>query len=178
MQYFVINKLNGCFHSLEDTALVYAKVMRLWQRIIQVMPLICHVIRYEDLVTNFEHESRTLLNFIQAGWHEDVLKYAEHAKNNASVRPVITRSRSRLISMPNFPGSAMPNTLSRRCQPCSIISIILTTRTEWAPVADLVSLLVAICPMIWVWPICSDAKLVHNGQFTTPTSASCPNETR
>ena len=82
MQYFVVNEVNANFHSLEDTAKVYDRVMRLWQRIIQTLPLNYHRIRYEDLVSNFEHETRALLNFIGVGWHDDVLKYAERSKKN------------------------------------------------------------------------------------------------
>ena len=82
MQYFAMNDSNACFLALEDTAQVYAKVMYLWQRIIQILPLNYHRIRYEDLVSNFEHETRALLNFIQVGWHEDVLTYAEHSKKS------------------------------------------------------------------------------------------------
>lgn len=82
MQNFVMNESNACFLSLPDTSLVYAKVMRLWQRIINTLPLKCHRIRYEDLVTNFEYETRALLDFIQVGWHDDVLKFAEHSKKS------------------------------------------------------------------------------------------------
>lgn len=82
MQNFVMNEVNACFLSLADTAMTYAKVMRLWQRIIQLLPLNYHRIRYEDLVSNFEHETRALLDFIQVGWHDDVLKYAEHSKKS------------------------------------------------------------------------------------------------
>ena len=82
MQNFVMNEVNACFLSLVDTATTYAKVMRLWQRTIQVLPLNYHRIRYEDLVSNFEHETRALLDFIQVGWHDDVLKYAEHSKKS------------------------------------------------------------------------------------------------
>lgn len=82
MQYFAMNDSNACFLALEDTAQVYAKVMRLWQRIIHTLPLDYYRIRYEDLVTNFEFETRALLNFIQVGWHDDVLKYAEHSKKS------------------------------------------------------------------------------------------------
>lgn len=82
MQYFGMNQSNACFLSLSDTAMVYAKVMRLWQRIIEVLPLNYHRIRYEDLVSNFEHETRALLDFIGVGWNDDVLKYAEHSKKS------------------------------------------------------------------------------------------------
>ena len=82
MQNFVMNEVNACFLSMDDTAQVYAKVMRLWQRITQTLPLNYHRIRYEDLVSNFEHETRSLLTFIQVEWHDDVLKYAEHSKKS------------------------------------------------------------------------------------------------
>lgn len=82
MQHFGMNASNACFLSLSDTATVYAKVMRLWQRIIDVLPLKYHRIRYEDLVSNFEHETRALLDFIQVSWSDDVLKYAEHSKKS------------------------------------------------------------------------------------------------
>ena len=82
MQNFVMNESMSCFLSLEDATKVYARVMHLWQNIIHTLPLNYHRIRYEDLITNFEDETRALLNFIQVGWHEDVLKYAEHSKKS------------------------------------------------------------------------------------------------
>jgi tetratricopeptide (TPR) repeat protein len=82
MQAFAMNEVNACLLSLDDAAKVYARVMRLWQNIVHVLPLNYHRIRYEDLVTSFENETRALLDFIQVGWHDDVLKYAEHSKKS------------------------------------------------------------------------------------------------
>lgn len=82
MQHFQMNESMACFLSLEDAAKVYSRVMGLWQRVIRTLPLNFHRIRYEDLVANFEQETRALLDFIQVGWSDDVLKYAEHSKKS------------------------------------------------------------------------------------------------
>jgi tetratricopeptide (TPR) repeat protein len=87
MQSFVINESNACFFSLEDTARVYSKVMRLWQRSSSILPFSYHLTRYEDLVSNFEHETQTLLNFIGVGWNDSVMKHNEHARKNRISTP-------------------------------------------------------------------------------------------
>ncbi|MBI3432288.1 MAG: sulfotransferase [Hydrogenophilales bacterium] len=79
MQAFAANTATVNFHTLESTVEIYAKVMLLWQQYDQVLRLDHHRIRYEDLVSDFEAETRALLEYIGVGWHENVRNHTEHA---------------------------------------------------------------------------------------------------
>lgn len=85
MQHFAVNDANNSFFTLESTAQVYARVMGLWQKYVSTLPLDYHRIRYEDLVTNFEQETRALLDFLDVGWDDAVLGYTEHAKKRGAI---------------------------------------------------------------------------------------------
>jgi tetratricopeptide (TPR) repeat protein len=85
MQNFVLNEANTGFHTLESAAEIYASVMRTWQEAVRVLPLNYHKIRYEDLVTDFENETRALLEFLGVGWDEKVLSHTEHAARRGTI---------------------------------------------------------------------------------------------
>lgn len=79
IQDFEINPAMANFFTLEDAAHFYNTVMGLWKQTIDILPLNYHTIRYEDLVSDFETETRKVLDFIDVGWDESVLKFNEHA---------------------------------------------------------------------------------------------------
>jgi hypothetical protein len=79
MQAFAANSATVNFYTLESTVDTYVKVMQLWQEYVQMLPLNYHRIRYEDLVSNFEEETRALLDYIGVGWDESVRNHTEHA---------------------------------------------------------------------------------------------------
>jgi Sulfotransferase family len=85
MQNFALNQAMATFYSLESTAALYAKVMGLWQQYVQKLPIRYHRIRYEDLVSNFEHETRRLLDFLEVGWDDAVLQHTEHARKRGTI---------------------------------------------------------------------------------------------
>lgn len=85
MQAFAANTATVNFYTLESTVEIYAKVMQLWQKYVQIIPLDYHRIRYEDLVSNFEGETRTLLDYIGVGWHENVRNHTQHAINRGCI---------------------------------------------------------------------------------------------
>ena len=85
MQSFELNSAMANFLTLEDTTAFYVKVMALWQKCLRVLPLDYHLVRYEDLVERFEHETRRVLEFIGVGWDDAVLGYAEHARRRETI---------------------------------------------------------------------------------------------
>lgn len=104
MQDFVINSAMASFHTLPDAATLYAKIMRLWQTSTRVLPLEYHVVRYEELVSDFEPQVRALLEFLGVGWDPAVHAYAEHARGRGRIRspsyyqvtePIYQRARDR-----------------------------------------------------------------------------------
>jgi tetratricopeptide (TPR) repeat protein len=85
MQNFVLNEANTGFHTLESSADIYVNVMRTWQEAVRILPLDYHKVRYEDLVADFEHETRTLLDFLEVGWDDRVLNHTEHAAKRGTI---------------------------------------------------------------------------------------------
>jgi len=92
------------FFSVEETSLLYAKVMSLWRRYVRVLPHPHHVVRYEDLVDDFEGEMRRLLEFVNVEWDDAVLGYADHARGRGRIstpsygqvtEPIYRRARYR-----------------------------------------------------------------------------------
>ncbi len=104
MQAFDINDPMANFFSLKDSARLYAEVMELWRRYPRVLPLIHHVVRYEDLVEDLEGEARRLVEFLGLEWDPAVLGYAERAKRRGKIQtpsyhqvtePIYRRARYR-----------------------------------------------------------------------------------
>lgn len=87
MHLFGINHAMSNFFSLEDAAVMYAKVMGLWRHYQTILPLKVHVIRYEDVVADLERESRALIEFLGLEWDESVLRYHEHARQKTIHTP-------------------------------------------------------------------------------------------
>jgi tetratricopeptide (TPR) repeat protein len=87
MQAFKPNPAMVQFETLAGSAAFYAAVMDLWRQYERVLPLSVHRIRYEDLIANFEAETRRMLAFLGLPWDEAVLGYAERAKTKAIATP-------------------------------------------------------------------------------------------
>lgn len=86
MQNFVMNESNAGFVSLESAARVYREVMQLWLDATRLLPLNYHRIRYEDLVSDFENETRALLEFLELDWNDSVLDHTNHAIKRGTIR--------------------------------------------------------------------------------------------
>jgi hypothetical protein len=93
MQAFKPNAAMVHFGGLADTAKFYASVMSLWHRYAEVLPLDVLTTRYEDLVADFEAETRRILTFLGLPWEDSVLSYAERAKS----RPIATPSYHQVV---------------------------------------------------------------------------------
>lgn len=85
MQNFVLNEVNTGFHTLESSADIYSNVMRTWLEAVRILPLHYHRVRYEDLVADFENETRALLDFLEVGWDDKVLGHTEHAMKRGTI---------------------------------------------------------------------------------------------
>ncbi|MBN2476190.1 MAG: tetratricopeptide repeat protein [Pirellulales bacterium] len=103
MQNFGMHSGTVNFFTLENTAAFYDEVMRLWQHYVRVLPIDYHMIRYEDLLDDFEGETRRLLDYLGVGWDESVYRHTEHAKTrnvrtasyHQVVEPLYRRARYR-----------------------------------------------------------------------------------
>lgn len=85
MQNITLNEAATSFFTLEGAAQVYSKVMGLWQDYAHALPFNCHRIRYEDLVADFETETRALLDFLEVGWSDSVLSHTDHALKRGTI---------------------------------------------------------------------------------------------
>lgn len=117
MQNFAINEAMASFFTLMRTAEVYDAVMRTWVEASRLLPLRYHRIRYEDLIDNFEGETRALLDFLGVGWDESVRGHVEHAARRGTIntpsyhqvtQPIYQDARYRWKRYASHFGEALP----------------------------------------------------------------------
>ena len=75
MQTFAPNNAMANFLTLEDTAILYDKVMQLWQRQKDLLHPPVQRVRYEDIVTDFDATVRSLLTFLDLPWEDSISKF-------------------------------------------------------------------------------------------------------
>ncbi len=104
MRAFAVNEPMANFFSLDDAARLYETVMGLWRRYLDIMPITCHAIRYEDLVADAEGEVRRVLDFLKLDWRPDMLDFAARVRKSGAVstpsyaqvsEPIYTRACGR-----------------------------------------------------------------------------------
>lgn len=83
---FVESSANDSFHSLEEAAHLYDRVMRLWTQLTEVLDLELIAVRYEDLVADVERTCRPVLEFIGVPWHPGVLDHEATARSRPYIR--------------------------------------------------------------------------------------------
>jgi hypothetical protein len=81
MQNFRLNEATIHFLDLNDTANLYDMVMRLWSVYVDLLPLHLHVVKYENLVNDFDGETRRLFEFLEMPWDTSVRDFASEAKS-------------------------------------------------------------------------------------------------
>jgi hypothetical protein len=87
MQKFEINHAMANFLDLRTTALAYSAVMGLWLQYRAHFDGAWLEYRYENLVDSFDETVTGVLNFIGAGWHEDIQGYRQAAKQRVVTTP-------------------------------------------------------------------------------------------
>lgn len=104
MQDFSLNSAMVNFHALESSAILYDKVMRLWQLYERILPMNAQRVRYEDLVVDLRGQVEPVLHHLGLEWDEKVNDPASHAKAKGDIRtpsysqvtePLYTASRDR-----------------------------------------------------------------------------------
>ncbi|MBW1699157.1 MAG: tetratricopeptide repeat protein [Deltaproteobacteria bacterium] len=79
-QNFQLNEAMIHFLELNDTAKFYHLVMSLWNEYTNKLPLNVHVIRYEDLIRNFDAETKKLFDYLSISWNPSIRNFHAHAK--------------------------------------------------------------------------------------------------
>ncbi|MBF0453238.1 MAG: sulfotransferase [Magnetococcales bacterium] len=108
MQNFVPNHAMANFTTIKDAVHLYCRVMTLWQKSVESLPLNVHVVRYESLVEDLEGEAKKLLGFLGLEWYEGVLDFHLHARSKKKktvtpsyqqvVEPIYVRSKYRWLN--------------------------------------------------------------------------------
>jgi len=86
MQDYKINEAMANFFTIEDAAMLYDKVMGLWVHYKNNLPIDYHEIKYENLVGNFEFETKQIFKFLDLEWNESVLEFDQHARKRAHIQ--------------------------------------------------------------------------------------------
>ena len=68
--------------------------MNLWIKYISIFSINYHVIKYENLVENFEPKVKSVLNFLGLPWNDSVVEYLKTAE---SIDRINTPSYSQVI---------------------------------------------------------------------------------
>ena len=81
MQPFIPNDAMSNFFNLYDASVLYDLVMKLWIKYNDLIEFKLHIIKYEDLINNFENSTKGLLKFLEVNWNEKIKKYHKTAEN-------------------------------------------------------------------------------------------------
>ena len=106
IQNFKLNDSMSNFLTLNDTARLYDLVMKLYTIYKKKFSFNFTEIKYENIVTNFNPEIKTLLEFLEIPWDDSVLEYQKTAKQRERIftpsydqviKPLYTKSIGRWI---------------------------------------------------------------------------------
>jgi tetratricopeptide (TPR) repeat protein len=84
MQEYGLNPANAHFTDIAAAARLYARTMRMWERVRERLPLRVHALRYEDLVRDPRPVLSALLAFLGLPWNEAVM--TGHVERARTVR--------------------------------------------------------------------------------------------
>lgn len=73
------------FHTLDDSAKLYDRVMTLWEKSLAAMPLDVHQIKYEELVANPDAQMKGVTSFLGLEWHDKVMEHEKVAEGRSFI---------------------------------------------------------------------------------------------
>lgn len=85
MQSFKLNDAMANFLGLEQSARLYGAVMELWSAYRQKLDIDVHVVKYEDLIQDFEGTCNGLLRFLGLAWDDNLRNYQKTALDRSSI---------------------------------------------------------------------------------------------
>ncbi len=85
MQNFRPNPAMANFFSIERGAKTYDRAMGLWAQYEAHLKPAAHVIRYENVVTDFDAEIGALLTFLGLGWEDGVRDFVDRARSRGKI---------------------------------------------------------------------------------------------
>ena len=117
IQNFKLNDSMSNFLNLKDTASLYDLVMKLYTIYKNKFSFNFIEVKYENIVTNFNSEIKTLLEFLEVPWDDSVLAYQKTAKQRERIftpsydqviKPLYTKSIGRWIKYKSKLSSVYP----------------------------------------------------------------------
>ncbi len=89
-QNFVPNNMSANFWEFDNTVDNYIHFMELWLEYERTLPLDFLVMRYEDMVSDFESHARKVCDFMEKPWDDKILRYYEHKQKRGVRTPSYT----------------------------------------------------------------------------------------
>ena len=123
-QRFVLNPAMQNFLTLEDTAQTYDQVMSVAKYYFEHPQTPLKLVRYEDLIKNFENECRSVCQFLNIDYTVELLNFQQHARKTREIRtpsyyqiiqPIYRRSENRWHNYKDF-FSSITSYLEPWCQ--------------------------------------------------------------
>jgi len=85
MQNFMLNHAMANFLDLNDSSNLYDLTMSLWKKYNKVFKVDHHIIKYEDVILNFDKTIKDLLSFLDVPWSENVKKFYKTAEKRGMI---------------------------------------------------------------------------------------------
>ena len=85
MQQFSLNPAMKNFLSIESSAYLYDSVMRLWAIYSKVFSINFHIIKYEDVVSDFEKTTKNIYKYLNIKWTNKTKDFYLTAKNRTDI---------------------------------------------------------------------------------------------
>ena len=95
MQYFSLNPAMKNFLSIDNSAMTYDLVMKLWLIYKKKFKINFHFIKYEDVVLNFEKTTKDMFKFLDVDWSDETKNFYLTAKNR---KDIVTPSYNQVTS--------------------------------------------------------------------------------
>ncbi len=85
MQQFTLNPAMKNFLSIDSAAKLYDVVMNLWNIYTNNFSVNFHIIRYEDLVKNFDIETKKIFDYLELEWNSNINDFYLTGKNRTDI---------------------------------------------------------------------------------------------
>ena len=117
MQDFKLNNAMSNFLNLKDSAKLYDLVMDLWFLFKSKLSINYHEIKYENLILNFGDEIKSVLDFLEVSWDDNIYNYQQTARKtdqiftpsyNQVIKPLYSKASGRWINYKNHISEIFP----------------------------------------------------------------------
>ena len=101
MQNFMLNHAMANFLNIDDASKLYDLTMSLWKKYTKVFKIDYHIVRYEDVISNFKYTIKGVLSFLKVPWSDNVTQFYKTAEK----RGIINTPSYNQVSQPIYSNS-------------------------------------------------------------------------